>query len=250
MSTQTIGSTQSRPTSARATASGTARAASAKRSLHSVPVEVSSPWAGRQSPCTAAEENAFVLELEILSGITDVDEFERRDVTVLLTALRSGITPTELLSQAPGVKPARLLAAHRELDGRRLLAEHAWRTIVLDPSLLTFETFAPCASELLPAVTSHLATYRHDHEQFVLAIEDAADQVMRTSRRVLVLEQRLGEASTDTDKARELGTLLYDIYGKGAWSLPTFLPPRVGALVPLRVGALLGDDIAAHRRAS
>jgi hypothetical protein len=222
----------------------------ASRSLHSLPVEVASPWAGRQSPCSAAEEQAFVLELEIMSGHADVDEFERRDVTVLITALRAGIMPSELLEQAPGVKPNRLLAAHRELDGRRLLAEHAWRTIVVDPSMLAFETFAPCAAELLPAVISHLATYRHDPEQFELGVADAAEQVMRTSRRVLVLEQRLAEATPDLAKARELGTLLYDIYGQGAWSLPTFLPPRVGALVPLRLGALLGDDVAANRRAS
>ena len=65
-----------------------------------------------------------------------------------------------------------------------------------------------------------------------------------------MLEQRLGETATDPDKARELGTLLYDLHGQGAWSLPTFLPSRVGLLVPLRIGALLGDDITAQRRAS
>jgi hypothetical protein len=209
---------------------------------------VSNPWNGRQSPCTAAEEVAFVDELELLSGYDDVDEFERRDVTVLLTALRCGIMPRELIAQAPGVRPPRLLAAHREIESRRLIAEHAWRTITVDPSILTFETFATCAAELLPAVTSHLATHLHDQHAFAMAVEDAADQVQRTSRRVLVLEQRLGDASGDPAKARELGTLLYDVYGQGAWSLPTFLPPRVGALVPLRLGALLGDDIGAHRR--
>ena len=81
------------------------------------------------------------------------------------------------------------------------------------------------------------------------AIADATDQVNRTNRRVLVLERRLAESATDPQRARELGTLLYDVYGQGAWSLPTFLPPRVGALVPLRLGALLGDDVAAARRA-
>ena len=72
----------------------------------------------------------------------------------------------------------------------------------------------------------------------------------RTTRRVLVLERRLSESVADIDRARELGTLLYDVYGQGAWSLPTFLPPRVGTLVPLRLGALLGDDVTASRRAS
>ena len=240
MSTRTIESTYGRPASPK----------HAKRSLHTVTVEVASPWAGRQSPCTATEELAFVEELEVLSGDHDVDEFERRDVTVLITALRCGLSPDQLLTQAPGVRPHRLLAAHRELEGRRLLSEHAWRTISVDPSILTFETFAPCAAELLPAVMSQVAPCLNDHVRLRAAIEDATDQVSRTTRRVGLLEDRLGASGSDPDKGRELGTLLYDVYGQGAWSLPTFLPPRVGSLVPLRVGALLGDDLTANRRAS
>jgi hypothetical protein len=248
MSTRTIEPTKHRHTSTRTNGPGGAR------SLRTVPVEVASPWAGRQSPCTATEELAFVEELEVLSGDHDVDEFERRDVTVLITALRCGLTPDELFAQAPGVKPYRLLAAHRELEGRRLISEHAWRTISVDPSPLTFETFAPCAAELLPAVMSQLAPCMGDQERLRAAVEDATDQVNRTTRRVRMLEQRLADTTGgpegDPDKARELGTLLYDVYGQGAWSLPTFLPPRVGSLVPLRLGALLGDDITANRRAS
>ncbi len=241
MSTRTIESTHHRLTSSHK---------NAQRSLHTVQVEVANPWAGRQSPCTPAEELAFVETLEVLSGDHDVDEFERRDVTVLITALRCGLTPDVLLAQAPGARPSRLLAAHRELEGRRLIAEHAWRTISVDPTPVTFETFASCAAELLPAVISQVALYAHDQARLGAAIEDVADQVTRTTRRVRMLEQRLGETATDPDKARELGTLLYDLHGQGAWSLPTFLPSRVGSLVPLRIGALLGDDITAQRRAS
>jgi hypothetical protein len=186
----------------------------------------------------------------MMSGFDDVEEFERRDVTVLLTALRCGLTPGELVSQAPGVRPARLLAAHRELETRRMLAEHAWRTIAVDKSLLAFQTFAPCAAELMPAVISHLSAYRHDAKKYSAAIEDAAEQVTRTTRRVQVLEQRVAESAGEPGRARELGTLLYDIYGQGAWSLPSYLPTRVGTLVPLRVASLLGDDITAARRVS
>ena len=192
----------------------------------------------------------MVSDLEVLCGDGAVDEFERRDVTVLITALRGGQTLDELLAQAPGARPHRLLAAHRELDGRLLLAEHAWRTIAIDPIPETFATFAPCAAELLPAVISHLSGYQHHAARLAHAIGDAAEQVNRTTRRVLVLERRLAESVRDPERARELGTLLYDVYGNGAWSLPTFLPPRVGTLVPLRLGALLGDDVTASRRAS
>jgi hypothetical protein len=209
-------------------------------------IEVANPWRGRQSPCTAREEQDMVDDLEERCGDEQVDEFERRDIT----ALRGGLTASELLDQAPGARPSHLLAAHRELDGRRLLSEHAWRTIAVDPTIETFVTFAPCAAELLPAVISHLVGYRHDADRLAQAIGDAADQVNRTTRRVMVLERRLSESVADLQRARELGTLLYDVYGQGAWSLPTFLPPRVGTLVPLRLGALLGDDVTATRRAS
>jgi len=238
------------PTQRRSSTTRTTSARAAKPAMRPAQVEVANPWAGRQSPCTAAEELAFVDELEVLSGGHDVDEFERRDVTVLITALRCGLMPDELLAQAPGARPARLLAAHRELEGRRLLAEHAWRTIVIDPSPLTLERFGPCAAELLPAVISQLATCVHDTLRLVAATEDAADQVVRATRRVQMLEDRLADAANDPERARELGTLFYDVHGQGAWSLPTFLPPRVGSLVPLRIASLLGDDVAASRRAS
>jgi hypothetical protein len=220
------------------------------KSAASAPLEVAGPWTGRHFACSVAEEISFVEELEMMSGFEDVEEFERRDVTVLLTALRCGLTPSELVSQAPGVRPARLLAAHRELETRRMLAEHAWRTIAVDKSLLAFQTFAPCAAELMPAVISHLSAFRHDATKYSAAIEDASEQVTRTTRRVQVLEQRVAESAGDLGRARELGTLLYDIYGQGAWSLPSFLPTRVGTLVPLRVASLLGDDITAARRVS
>jgi hypothetical protein len=242
MSTRTIES--------RAALVNTQRPAISKAVKKPLSIEVANPWRGRQTPCTAEEEQLLVHDLEVLCGEGSVDEFERRDVTVLITALRGGLTLDQLLTQAPGARPHRLLAAHRELDGRRLLSEHAWRTIAIDPIPETFATFAPCAAELLPAVISHLSGYQHDAVRLAEAIGDAAEQVNRTTRRVLVLERRLVESARDPERARELGTLLYDVYGNGAWSLPTFLPPRVGTLVPLRLGALLGDDVTASRRAS
>lgn len=224
------------------------RPGSTQRAQPMMRMEIGSPWVGRQSPCSATEESTFVAELEAASIGQVVDEFERRDATVLLTSLRSGLTLKMLLAQAPGVKPDRLLAAHRELDGRRLLAAHAWQTIIVDRTVPTFTTFASCAAELMPALISHLMAYEHDTARLEAAIDDAADQVNRTSRRVLILERRLAESAGDPQRATELGTLLYDLYGQGAWSLPTYLPPRVGTLVPLRVGALLGDDISGQRR--
>lgn len=249
MASDTIATpTRLNPTSAAHT--GRSRTAPPVPATAEPPLEVAGPWTGRQFPASAIEEAAFVDQLELLSGFDDVDEFERRDVTVLLTALRCGLDPEDLLDQAPGVKPARLLAAHRELETRRLLSEHAWQTIAVDGTALAFDTFAPCAAELLPAVISHLQACRNDRRKYERALEESIDQITRATRRTAVLEQRVAEAASDTRRARQLGTLLYDVYGQGAWSLPTFLPPRVGTLVPLRIAALLGDDITAPRRVS
>jgi hypothetical protein len=229
------------------TAPGTARTTSPRQTTPRY-IEVSNPWIGRQAPCTAEEEAVLVDDLVVLAGTQPIEEFERKDVTVLVTALRGGVAASALLTQAPGVSPARLVAAHRELEARRALAEHAWMTITLDPEPSTFRAFAPCAAQLLPAVISHLSGHAHDPRRLELGIADAAEQIQRTARRVLMIERRLDTALGDPDEAREIGTLLYDVHGQGAWSLPTFLPTRVGALVPLRLGALLGDDAAPSRR--
>ncbi len=216
--------------------------------------EVCNPWAGRQSPCSRHEEADLVRELTIVVGVDGLEldgiEFERRDVTVLMTALRCGLTLPEIRVQAPGVRPTRLLAAYLELERRRAEAEAAWRAIELDGTPRALEIHSVLAAQLLPAIVTQLAMSVNDTERFQPELAKCIDQVTRTSRRVLLLEDRVTQGADDPDRIRELGTLLYDVYGHGAWSLETFLPPRVGTLVPLRLAALLGEDITAARRVS
>ena len=212
--------------------------------------EICSPWLGRQSPASAAEELAFVEDLlDLIGGEVDV-EFERRDVTVLITSLRSGLSVPQVRAQAPGVEPTRLLSAYREVDRRRAFAERAWSALEEDGTTDGVMRYGELAGQLLPAVITRLAAYLGDEDRFKVELERASDQVARTTRRVKLLEDRVVAAADDPERARELGTLLYDVYGHGAWSLETFLPPRVGTLVPLRLAALLGDDITAQRRMS
>lgn len=212
--------------------------------------EVCSPWSGRQAPCSRHEEADLVRELTELVGDDEVTDFERRDVTVLITALRCGLSLPEVRAQAPGITPARLLAGHRELERRRAHAEAAWHALEADPTLDGLRRHGGAAAKLLPAVLTQLMAFVDDEERLGLEIARASDQIERTSRRVLLLEDRVAGSTDDPDRARELGTLLYDVYGHGAWSLETFLPPRVGTLVPLRLAALLGEDITASRRVS
>jgi hypothetical protein len=216
--------------------------------------EVCNPWAGRQSPCSHDEEADLVRELSIVVGADGLAvegiEFERRDVTVLMTALRCGLTLPEIRVQAPGVRPARVLAAYLELERRRTEAEAAWRAIEADGTRRGFDVHGALAAQLLPAIVTQLSMYVGDAERFGQELAKTSDQIARTSRRVLLLEDRVAQGADEPDRIRELGTLLYDVYGHGAWSLETFLPPRVGTLVPLRLAALLGEDITAARRVS
>jgi hypothetical protein len=212
--------------------------------------EICSPWQGRQSPASAVEEIAFVEDLlDLVGGEVDV-EFERRDVTVLVTALRNGLSVPQVRGQAPGIDPSRLLSAYREVDRRRSFAERAWSALEQDGTTDGVMRYGELAGQLLPAVVTRLAAFLGDEGRFELELAKAREQVVRTTRRVRLLEDRVVASADDPERARELGTLLYDVYGHGAWSLETYLPPRVGTLVPLRLAALLGEDITAQRRMS
>ncbi|MEZ5249581.1 MAG: hypothetical protein R2713_10325 [Ilumatobacteraceae bacterium] len=131
--------------------------------------------------------------------------------------------------------------------------------IAVGTSPLAFETFAATAAELLPAVISQR---RDDHARRTPAARPRDRGRRRTGvaapRRVLMLERRVADGGVPTafdvdedDQHPSAGhaAVRRPRYGS-AWSHPMFLPPRVGTLVPLRIAALLGEDITAARRAS
>jgi hypothetical protein len=207
-------------------------------------VELWHPWVTRHWPSTATEEALFVTQLEMLAEQqSHAPMFDRRDVTALVTALRCGLTVDELLERARGLKPARLLAAHRYLDGERRRGQEAWQAIVADPTAATLAEHGPLAATVLPVIISHLdAIVRRGGQDLAPSIGAADAEIARTAESVRVLDERLDACVAPSDRGRAIGTLLYDAYGEGAWSLGTFLAPRVGALVPLRVASLLGED--------
>jgi hypothetical protein len=209
------------------------------------------PWASRHWPCTGTEEQRFVADLESLAGgpVSADVMHDRRDVTALVTALRSGLTVAELLANARGLKPLRLLAAHRTLETARLAGERAWCSIVEAPTSAALRRFGPIAATLLPVIISHLDAIDHQsNRDLESSIRSVDAEIARTAQSVLLLEERLDQCPAPSDRGREIGALLYDGRGEGAWSLGTFLPPRVGTLVPLRVASLLGEDLPGQLR--
>lgn len=204
--------------------------------------QLRSPWSGHGIPATATAERRFVDELRHLVGDRSTTH-QRLELTVLMTALRSGVSLAELLGQAPGIDPRRLLAAYRAVEERRSLAEHAWDAIAADPRPETFDLFRISATPLLPVLLSSLAEMRVDAERFVDDLSAAIDAVASTTARVLALEACLDE-DLDVNRQRELGAVLHDIGGNCAWNVPTYLPVRVGTLMPVRLDALIGNSVS------
>jgi hypothetical protein len=203
--------------------------------------QVQSPWSGPGIPATAADEQRFVDELNRLVG-RRATVYQRLELTVMMTALRSGLGLAELLGQAPGIDPRRLLAAYRAVNERRSLAEHAWDAIANDPSPETFDLFHISASPLMPVLFNGLAAARNDLHRFAVEVTAAIDAVAETSARVLALETRLGD-DLDVNRRRDLGAVLYEVGGRCAWNMPSYLPARVGTLMPVRLDALIGDAV-------
>lgn len=211
-------------------------------------IELWSPWYGRRRPCTAIEEARFVERLRELAAMDTRSpaSWMRHDVTALVTALRTALTAEEMLERAPGLEPRILLAAYDELEARRAGAAGAWSAIVAAPGMPSIEAYGAQAGLLLPVAISHLRALRlrrsDDLATLTTVIEDMAEQIDRTGATALLLETPLDAPVISQSHAEQIGDALYDTFGDGAWSLSSFLPPRVGTLVPARVAALLGEE--------
>jgi hypothetical protein len=205
-------------------------------------VEISQPWQrSRTWPCSADEEATFVVTLN-RRATTPTHDFDRRDVTSLVTALRSGLTADELLDLARGLKPARLVAAYNELDRRRCISADAWRVLSQDGTAAALERYIPHAALLLRGIAGQVVRDVQRTGDVSRVVADAAARIDRSTNDVLALEHQLGLDTTTARRAKEIGAMLNDGHETGAWNWAAFLPSRVGSLVPLRVAALLGEQ--------
>ena len=228
-----------------------ARRVRAVSSTHHVRTFIWQLWPGRNWPCTAGEEVSFVAELRTLaqnlpaasSKRKNTPAFDRNDVTALMNALRCGLTSADLMSRAPGLKPARLVAAYDELDRLRRQSVAAWDAIVADRTLEALVDWSAAASVLLSSPVRALlpAAASMDDEAMFSRVQRIADRVVEVGERALVLEGQLNTAVAPDPQAVAIGRMLYDPYDPSVWGDPFFLPPRVGALMPMRLADLLGE---------
>jgi hypothetical protein len=199
------------------------------------------PWAGRGWPCTASEESQLLADLRAVAGAdasSSSDSPTRRSSTALVTALRCGVGADELLARAPGLLPVALLAAHRDLDHRRRVAVAAWEALVGDASADALARHADAAAPLLAVLVGRLRRVAAQGGDLHRAATEAAADVARTAGHVALIEAVLERRLPGSAEASALGARLLDADGTGAWAAATYLPTRVGTLVPLRVAAL------------
>lgn len=211
-----------------------------------------SPWTMASRPSTTSEESRFVRVLaDAAAGVgNDSAEFARPDVTLLLNALRCGLTVPRLVEVAPGVRPERLLAAYRHLDAALERAIRAWHDLTAADAtsvLAELERSAEEAAKLLPGQVMHLTALARERPAGVVPAIGRMDTEIEAQRahaqRIeaeIELHARLVGPEPD-HRAAELGALLYDPFGECVANRSDFLPERVGLLSPSRVAALLGE---------
>lgn len=200
-------------------------------------------WPGPGAPATTAEEHTFVARLATLAPATGGRPAprERRVVTAVLNALRCGITVDDLLDRAPGLRPCDLLDAYRDLDRRRRIAVRAWHAMERRRTIDSLTEHGPVAAQLLPVLVARLVTAAEigGERGVAYAIAAASVDLAATAETELRLETAMARRSGAERAA--VGRQLYDLYEPGLWSTASYLPTRVGSLVPVRVAALLGE---------
>lgn len=230
--------------------------ATTKYDLSARRTELWSPWGSSGRPATAADEARFTAHLRSVVEVPGhkAVPYERQHVTTLVTSLRNGLTAAQMLEMAHGLHPGALLAAHDALEARRRVSADAWHTIVACPDQATLAEFGPLAAMLLPVIIVHLGTLRlrrrTDAPHLRAMILGIDDEVRRTVTTTMLLEEHLDAGGMTQGQQAQAGEMLYDAFGEGAWSLSTFLAPRVGTLVPARVAALLGEERSDRSRAA
>jgi hypothetical protein len=208
-----------------------------------------SPWGGRERPATAAEETVFVERLRQMTarpsqGAITGAPFHRYDITALVTALRHGVTVDEMFRSAPGLRPESIAAAYDHVERIRSDAADAWRSLVVEPTAATLIAVGDRAANVLPATISQLRSLlvRHpDHSLSLAAAIAAIDrEIVATGNRALELEYLLTHSANPAEVTRA-ADLLVGEFRDGLWSLGSFLPPRVGTFVSVRLREMLGE---------
>lgn len=199
-------------------------------------------WPARNWPANAAEEAAFVADLEE-RATGHRRPADRPHITAVMNALRCGVPVDDLLRFLPGTRPEDLLSAYLHVEARRHVSEQAWLCIEQAPTVEAITEHAPVASRLAPVPVAWLATtctfVGEGSLAKLVAKVTASMQEMRLQAEAI--ENDLGTFAPPSLAAVELARTLYDPYTPGLWAHPYYMPPRVGCLTPVRLSDVLGE---------
>lgn len=199
-------------------------------------------WPGNLRPSSLREEQQFVADLR--SRASRPSKATRDDVTALISILRCGSTVDEAFAFAPGLKAARLLAAHVRLDSLRLASVEAWERIAADPTPARWRLDRRAASRLFPVAVERVAVALeaddspHRLADVVRQVSSRMDEVTATA---VAIERKASSLLRTLPYASTLAGALYTPHGACAYGDPFFVPDRVAVLSPTRVGDLLGE---------
>jgi len=199
-------------------------------------------WPGVNAPATAEQEERFVARLGELAGRDAPEGWTRRNATAVLNALRCGVDVDDLLGRAPGLRPHQLLKAYLALEERRRESVAAWAAIVRERTIDAVADHGVLAARLVPVFVARLAAIaaEGDGPRLAQVVAELVNEATVVAEAAESSERRLA-LETSQSRREELGRRLYDLHVPGLWSNTAFVSPRVGALVPVRVAALLGE---------
>lgn len=199
------------------------------------------PWIQPGTPMTTLGERQFLADLEWSARGATLGH-TRRDVTAVLNGLRGGIEVDDLLRRAPGLSAERLYGAYLDLDARRSDAHNAWKAIVSSRSRAGLLRHGSSAARLLPVAVDELRrAAQHGSDALGAEIDRAELRIGHAGEFVARLEDELDRCEARTERAHSVGEQLYNPYETSMYFDSWFLPTRVGAIVPTRVAALLGE---------
>lgn len=197
-------------------------------------------WSGRGWPASSTEEAAFLAALREHPAT----DWDRDDLTFVITALRCGVTVTEMTAVAERIDLGRLHAAYLAIDTLRAESVNALVTLLDatgDDALLAH---GMKAARLVPAVVGRLVLAAAGSSPRGLAdeITHVRQRMARAAQDAHAAEERLAAHGNNPPLARRLASELHDPIGHSRWADPYYVPRRVGDLSPGRIRDLIGED--------
>jgi len=193
-----------------------------------------------------AEESILVSQLRgrAMGEGADCPTRQRQAATAVLGALRAGLDCASLLSGAPGLDPATVVAAWERLNAALATATAAWFSLNADPTTNGLAAHGAVAGLLLPAPVGEAiqAASRAGDDGVARVVARSSARAGELERVGLRIEAELAaperEDAADIARRRALGRTLYDPHQPGLWGHPAFVPARVGMLTSAAVDAL------------